>query len=74
MSEWLSLLGSMGSMAVAVWIWRFSKVAMLFRYLAVVVGGMIALSIIGIISIQVHPERVLEIGEFLWQQLQRWVL
>lgn len=74
MSEWISLIGSMGSLAVAVWIWRFSKVAMLFRYLAVVVGGIIALSIIGIISIQVHPERVMEIGDFLWRQLQRWVL
>lgn len=74
MSEWISLVGSMGSLAVAVWIWRFSKVAMLFRYLAVVVGGIIALSIIGIISIQVHPESVMEIGEFLWRQLQRWVL
>lgn len=73
MSEWISIIGSMGSLAVAVWIWRFSKVAMLFRYLAVVVGGIIALSIMGIISIQIHPERILEIGEFLWQYLSGWV-
>lgn len=62
MSEAIALLGSLGSLSAAVYLWKFSRVAALFRYAAVAVAVVVGLSIAGIISLDVHPDRALELG------------
>jgi hypothetical protein len=63
MSELLRLAGTLGSFGAAIWIWRFSKIASIFRYLAVVVAAAMALSIAGIVEISLNPGRALELGK-----------
>jgi hypothetical protein len=61
----LQLLGTVGSLGAAIWIWRFSRIASVFRYIAVVVGVITASSIAGVISIEFHPQRALDLGRTL---------
>lgn len=65
MSEILSLLGSMSSLAAAVWIWRLSNIASLFRYLAVAVAVVIGGTISGVLSVQFHFDRIIELVQML---------
>lgn len=65
MSEIIQLIGSMTSLAAAVWIWRLSNVASLFRYLAVAVAVVIGGTIAGVLSVQFHFDRIIEIVQML---------
>lgn len=57
----IQLLGGGGALVIALWIWRLQRVAGMIRALALSFALIGALSVSGVLDVEVHPEVALDL-------------
>lgn len=64
-------IGGLGAIGASIWLWRVSKVAKIFKILSVASIILVGANLLGVVSIDVHPDAALGLARAAWDLGQR---